>query len=59
MSCFTPWTLVSAEFTPPTGPKRQDYGANPYGILILDAGGRYANVLGRKDRPKIHGVRHG
>src|SRR5262249_62162071 len=34
------WTLVSEEITPSTGVKRQDFGANPKGILILDAGGR-------------------
>jgi hypothetical protein len=42
------WTLVSQEITPPTG-----LGANPKGILILDAGGRYAFVAGRPDRPKF------
>jgi len=47
------WTLVSDEATPPTGPKRQDFGANPRGILILDAGGLYAQVHGRTDRPKF------
>jgi hypothetical protein len=36
------WTLVSADNTAPNGTKRQGYGANPKGILILDAGGRYA-----------------
>lgn len=47
------WTLVSTEVTPPTGPKRQYFGANPRGILMLDAGGRYAQVWGRADRPKF------
>jgi Lipocalin-like domain len=47
------WRLVSDEATPPTGPKRQDFGANPRGILILDAGGLYAQVHGRTDRPKF------
>jgi hypothetical protein len=47
------WMLISDEATPPTGPKRQDFGANPRGILILDAGGRYAQVHGRTDRPKF------
>jgi hypothetical protein len=36
------WTLVSGDITAPDGTKRQPYGANPKGILILDAGGRYA-----------------
>src|SRR5215471_13297252 len=43
------WTLVSAEATPAGGAKRQDFGANPKGILILDAGGRYALVQGSPD----------
>src|SRR5262245_59549737 len=47
------WTLVSADVTPPNGAKREDFGANPYGILILDASGRYAVVQARKDRPKF------
>ena len=47
------WTLVSAEATPAGGAKRQDFGANPKGILILDAGGRYALVQGSPDRPKF------
>jgi hypothetical protein len=47
------WTLVSADVTAPDGAKRQDYGANPKGILILDPGGRYALVQARPDRPKF------
>ena len=47
------WTLVSTENTAPNGTKRQPYGANPKGILIFDAGGRYAVVQGRPDRPKF------
>lgn len=47
------WTLVSADVTPASGAKRQDFGANPKGILILDAGGRYAAVQGSPDRPKF------
>jgi Lipocalin-like domain len=47
------WTLVSNEDTEPNGTKRQYFGANPRGIMILDAGGRYAQVAGRPDRPKF------
>jgi hypothetical protein len=47
------WRLVSVEVTAPDGAKRQDYGANPKGILILDSGGRYALVQARPDRPKF------
>lgn len=48
------WTLVSTEDTEPNGTKHQYYGANPKGILILDAGGRYAQVSGRPDRAKFN-----
>jgi len=47
------WTVVSSDVTPKNGTKRQDYGPNPKGILILDASGRYAFVQGRPDRPKF------
>jgi hypothetical protein len=47
------WTLVSIEETGPNGTKQQYFGANPRGILMLDAGGRYAQVWGRADRPKF------
>jgi hypothetical protein len=52
------WTLVSQEFTTPDGTKRQGFagvvvGPNARGILILDAGGRYAFVAGTADRPKF------
>src|SRR5262245_51485731 len=39
--------------TPPTGAKRQDFGTNPKGILILEADGRYALVQGQPNRPKF------
>jgi hypothetical protein len=44
------WTLVSYEIAPQNGTKRQI--ANPKGILMLDAGGRYATFIVRGDRPK-------
>jgi len=34
------WTLVSNDNVAPDGTKRQLYGPNPKGILILDAGGK-------------------
>ena len=46
-----PWTLVSRVNTLPNGTKRPV--SNPKGILFFDAGGRYAVVLGRGDRPKF------
>ena len=47
------WTLVSADATSAAGARSQDFGANPKGILILDASGKYALVQGRPDRPKF------
>jgi hypothetical protein len=42
--------LVSNETTPLNGTKRQI--ANPKGIFMLDAGGRYALFTARGNRPK-------
>ena len=50
------WTAVSAETTAPNGAKQQFYGAPAKGILILDAGGRYAQVLARPGRPKFKSI---
>jgi hypothetical protein len=41
------WTLVSVNSTPAS-----TFGANLKGILILEAGGRYAELFERPDRPK-------
>jgi hypothetical protein len=45
------WTLVSGENTAANGTKRQLVNWN--GILMFDAGGRFASVVGRGDRPKF------
>jgi Lipocalin-like domain len=50
------WTAVSAESTGPNGAKQQFYGAPAKGILILDAGGIYAQVLARPGRPKFKSI---
>lgn len=48
------WTLVSIEVTSKDGTKRPGFGGpNAKGILILDATGRYAQVTGSPDRPKL------
>jgi Lipocalin-like domain len=47
------WTLVSNDTTAKDGTKRQDFGANPKGILILDTSGRYTAATERPDRPKF------
>jgi len=46
------WTLVSYDATPPNGAKGQPFGANPKGVLFVEASGRYAELLGPSDRPK-------
>src|SRR5258708_5784217 len=48
------WTLVSCDSTSANG-ARQPYCAdsNPNGILILDASGRYAQVIAARGRPKF------
>jgi Lipocalin-like domain len=50
------WTLVSADATTTNG---RLLGANPRGILILDAGGRYALISAKRDRPQINDGREG
>jgi hypothetical protein len=47
------WTIVSSDNVAPDGAKRQLFGPNPKGILILDAGGQYATVIVRPGRPKF------
>jgi hypothetical protein len=49
------WTLVSNDNVAPDGIKRQLYGSNPKGILILAANGHYAQVQVNPDRPKFKG----
>ena len=47
------WTFVSCDSTAPNGAK-QPYCANPAnGILIFDAGGRYASVIAGHGRSKL------
>ena len=46
------WTLVSYDATPANGTKERPDGANPRGMLIFEAGGRYAIFFERPDRPK-------
>ena len=47
------WTIVSNNNVAPDGTKRQPFGANPKGVLILGANGQYAAVTMRPDRPKF------
>ena len=45
------WTLVSCDSTDASGAKAP-YCVNPIGILMLDAGGRFASVIAARGRPK-------
>jgi hypothetical protein len=47
------WTLVSADTTAPDGTKTALFGADPKGILFLDARGHYAQLQVRPDRPRF------
>jgi hypothetical protein len=40
------WTLVSCDI-------KQPYCVNPTGTLMLDAGGRYAQLIAARGRPKV------
>jgi hypothetical protein len=46
------WSLVSFDSTGADGKKTAVFGAQPKGILMIDAGGRYAMVLTDPGRPK-------
>jgi Lipocalin-like domain len=47
------WTAVSWEQDVPNGPKFQRYGANPKGVTVFDANGRFFSITARPDLPKI------
>jgi hypothetical protein len=49
------WTIVSNDNVAPDGTKRQIFGANPNGLFILAADGRYALVVVNPARPKFKG----
>lgn len=47
------WTVVSWDQTRPDGSKVQRFGANPKGINVFDANGRFFVMFARPDLPKI------
>jgi hypothetical protein len=47
------WTIISNDNIGPDGTKRQLFGANPKGILVLAANGQYAQIIVRPDMPKF------
>jgi hypothetical protein len=44
------WTIVSNDNVAADGTKRQLFGPNPKGILVLAANGQYAQIIVRPDR---------
>ena len=47
------WVLARHETTLQDGSQRQQFGANPKGMVILDVSGNYTQILVRPDRPKF------
>ena len=47
------WTLASWEQVRPDGSKFQRFGANPKGVNVFDANGRFYVMFARPDIPKI------
>src|SRR5712691_4688792 len=47
------WTVVSWEQTNKDGTKFQRFGANPNGVNVFDANGRFFVMFSRPDLPKI------
>ena len=47
------WTIVSNDNTASNGTKRQPFGANPKGYMVLSSEGRYVQILTNPDRPKF------
>jgi hypothetical protein len=47
------WTIVSNDNVAPDGTKRQLFGPNPKGLLILAANGQFAQIMVRADRPNF------
>jgi hypothetical protein len=41
------WTIISNDNVAPDGTKRQLFGPNPKGILVLAANGQYAQIIVR------------
>ena len=47
------WTIISNDNVAPDGTKRQLFGPNPKGILVLAPNGQYAQIIVRPDTPKF------
>jgi hypothetical protein len=47
------WTVTSQEQVRKDGSKVERFGANPKGIAIFEASGRFVTILARPDLPKL------
>src|SRR5215469_5353931 len=47
------WTVTSQEQVRKDGSKVERFSANPKGIAIFEAGGRFVTILARPDLPKL------
>ena len=47
------WTIISNDNVAPDGTKRQLFGPNPKGILVLAANGQYAQIIVLPARPNF------
>ena len=47
------WTIISNDNVAPDGTKRQLFGPNPKGILVLAANGQYAQIIVLPGRPNF------
>jgi hypothetical protein len=47
------WTVTSQEQVRKDGSKVERFGANPKGIAIFEANGRFVTILARPDLPKL------
>ena len=47
------WTLVSVDQTAKDGTKHQLFGSSPKGIQVIDANGKYVQIISRSDRAKF------
>jgi hypothetical protein len=47
------WTVTSQEQVRKDGSKLERFGANPKGIAIFEASGRFVTILARPDLPKL------
>ncbi len=50
------WTLVSSDQVLPNGSKLKQFGANPKGINVFEANGRFFHMVASADNSKIASI---